>query len=88
MKWKYIQGDYIVFYRRKTQTTRRNNLKPIEVPIDQSILNIIEKWGDGNSSYVFGLMREDNDETYLYNKVEKLKKRINKSLRKISTILN
>jgi len=88
MKWKYIQGDYIVFYRRKTETTRRNNLKPIEVPIDQSILNIIEKWGDSNSSFVFGLMREDNDETYLYNKVGKLKKRINKSLREISALLN
>lgn len=33
-------------------------------------------------------MREDNDETYLYNKVEKLKKRINKSLREISALLN
>lgn len=84
MKWEYIQGDYIVFYRRKTETTRRNNLKPIEVPLDPSILSIIHKWGIGNSTYVFGLMREDNDETYMYNKVEKIKKQINKSLREIS----
>tara|TARA_B110000977_G_scaffold194884_1_gene272310 strand:- start:19 stop:1299 length:1281 start_codon:yes stop_codon:yes gene_type:complete len=87
MKWDYIQGDYIVFYRRKTETTRRNNLKPIEVPVDPSIQSIIEKWGDKNSSYVFGLMKEEKDETYLYNKVAKLKKRINKSLKVVTTIL-
>ena len=87
MKWEYVQGDYIVFYRRKTETTRRNNLKPIEVPLDSSILSIIEKWGDKNSSYVFGLMKEDKGETYMYNKVAKIKKRINKSLKVVSTIL-
>ena len=87
MKWEFIQGDYIVFYRRKTETTRRNNLKPIEVPLDSSINSIIEKWGDKNSSYVFGLMKEDKSETYMYNKVAKLKKRINKSLKVVSTIL-
>ena len=63
-------------------------MKPIEVPIDTSILSIINKWGDKESAYIFGLMKEEKDETYLYSKVEKLKKRINKSLRKISTILN
>ena len=88
MKWEYIQGDYIVFYRRKTETTRRNNLKPIEVPVDSSILSIIEKWGDEKSTYIFGLMKEEHDEIYMYNKVQKLKKRINKSLKEVSTILN
>ena len=87
MKWEFIQGDYIVFYRRKTETTRRNNLKPIEVPLDSSILSIIEKWGDKNSLYVFGLMKDDKGETYMYNKVAKIKKRINKSLKVVSTIL-
>lgn len=87
MKWEYIQGDYIVFYRRKTETTRRNNVKPIEIPLDPSILSIIEKWGDKNSSYVFGLMKEEKDETYMYNKVAKLKKKINRSLRTVSSIL-
>ena len=88
MKWSYIQGDYIVFYRRKTETTRRNNVKPIEIPLDQSIRTIIEKWGDENSSFVFGLMKEEKDETYMYNKVAKLKKRINKSLREVSKMLD
>jgi integrase len=87
MKWEYVQGDYIVFYRRKTETTRRNNLKPIEVPLNSSILSLIEKWGDKNSSYVFGLMKEGKDETYMYNKVAKIKKRINKSLKIVSKIL-
>lgn len=87
MKWVYIQGEYIVFYRRKTETTRRNNVKPIEIPLDPSILSIIEKWGDKNSSYVFGLMKEEKDETYMYNKVAKLKKKINRSLRIVSSIL-
>ena len=87
MKWDFVQGDYIVFYRRKTETTRRNNLKPIEVPLDSSILSIIEKWGDKNSSYVFGLMKDDKGETYMYNKVAKIKKRNNKSLKVVSTIL-
>lgn len=87
MKWEYIQGDYIVFYRRKTENTRRNNVKPIEIPLDPSIISIIEKWGDKNSSYVFGLMKEEKDETYMYNKVAKLKKKINRSLRTVSSIL-
>ena len=71
---RFYSGDYIVFYRRKTETTRRNNLKPIEVPLDSSILSIIEKWGDKNSTYVFGLMKDDKGETYMYNSHKKSKK--------------
>lgn len=84
MKWSYIQGGFIVFHRRKTETTRRNNKKAIEAPLDESMKQIIQRWGNKKSEYIFDYLRGGETETYIFNKVKKSKKRINKALKIIS----
>lgn len=84
MKWSYIQGKFIVFHRRKTETTRRNNMKAIEAPLDDSMKEIIQRWGNKRSPYIFGYLKGQENETYIFNKVKKTKKVINKALKSIS----
>ena len=84
MKWSYIQGGFIVFHRRKTETTRRNNKKAIEAPLDDSMKQIIQRWGNKKSEYIFDYLRGGETETYIFNKVKKSKKMINKALKTIS----
>jgi|TARA_B110000879_G_scaffold26918_1_gene36484 integrase len=84
MKWTCIQGEFIVFHRRKTETTRRNNRKAIEAPFDKSMKEIIERWSNRTSPYIFGYLTGNENETYIYNKVKKTKKRINQLLKSIS----
>ena len=45
MRWDSLQGGYLIFFRRKTQSTRKNNIKPITVPITDKLQELIDKVG-------------------------------------------
>lgn len=60
LKYKNIQGEFLVFERAKTELTSRNG-EPIIINcfINQNMLNIIEKWGNENKepeNYIFQIM--------------------------------
>lgn len=84
MRWDNIQGDFIFFTRKKTETTRKNNIKKITVPIDPKLQELINKVGKKDSPYILGMLREGYTESTFENKNHKVKQQINKNLKKIA----
>ncbi len=52
MEWGQINWDYIFFTRKKTENTRKNNKKPITVPLTEKLQDLIDKVGNKNSPFV------------------------------------
>ena len=52
--------------------------------IEVKMKEIIERWSNRTSPYIFGYLTGNENETYIYNKVKKTKKRINQLLKSIS----
>ena len=88
MRWDNIKGDYLIFFRKKTETTRKNNVKEIVVPITADLKKLIGKIGVRNSPYILGKLQDGYSESSFENKNHKLKKILNKELSVISEKLN
>lgn len=88
MRWTSIQGDYIIFFRKKTETTRKNNKTEIIVPITSNLKELIEKIGVKDSPFILGECKEGYLESTFENRRTRLSKRINKNLGVISKQLN
>ena len=84
LRWDNIQGNRFVFYRHKTLKTRRNNIRPIEVVINQKVQKLLDKIGDKESPFVIGQIKQVNyTEQYLLERNHKLKGRYNLRLKKL-----
>ena len=88
MKWTDIRGNCLEFYRKKTETTKRNNRKKILVPLTDELKTLIYKIGDKESIYILGKLNEGYSEKMFDNKNHKLKAQFNAELEKISQRLN
>lgn len=88
MQWSQLNGDYIFFTRKKTEYTRKNNKKPITVPLSDKLRDIITKVGDKKSPYILGLLPEGYTDKFFENKNHKIKQEINRNLSDISKELN
>ncbi len=89
MRWDNIVGEHIVITRHKTRRTRRNNIRPISIRISEKIQSMIDKIGDNESVFIFGLINDENyDDMYLKNRNHKLKGKINKYLKRVGKRLN
>jgi integrase len=88
MKWSQLKGDYIFFTRKKTEDTRKNNRKPIIVPLTDKLKDSIERVGDKSSPFLLGKLEVGYDETYFKNRNKKVKKQINAKLKDIRNKLN
>jgi integrase len=88
MRWDSMQGGYLIFFRRKTQSTRKNNIKPITVPITDKLQELIEKVGVKDSPFILGLMEEGFAENTYENLSHKIRSNINEKLLEISKKLN
>jgi len=83
MKWSQINGDYIFFTRKKTEDTRKNNRKPITVPLTDKLKDSIARVGDKNSPFLLGMLKEGYDECFFKNRNHKIKQQINRNLNDI-----
>lgn len=83
MKWSQINGDFIFFTRKKTEDTRKNNRKPIIVPLTDKLKDSIARVGDKNSPFLLGLLKEGYDEIYFKNRNHKIRQKINQKLKDI-----
>lgn len=88
MKWSQIKGDYIYFTRKKTEFTRRNNRKPVIIPLTDKLRDSLSRVEDKNSPYLLGLLKDGYDESYFKNKNHKIKQQINNKLKDIKEQLN
>lgn len=83
MKWSQIDGDYILFTRKKTENSRKNNKKPIVVPYTEKLKDSLTRVGDKNSPFLLGLLNEGYDESFFKNRNHKIKQQINRNLKDI-----
>jgi len=54
MRWDQIQGSFIMLTRMKAETTRKNNIKQIVVPINKQMRKSINKLTEKNSPFILG----------------------------------
>lgn len=83
MRWSQISGAYITLIRKKTETTRKNNVKDIVIPIVDKLQSVLDRVGVKSSPFVLGQVIEGYSESYFENKNHKLKGKINSNLTKI-----
>jgi integrase len=84
MKWSQLKGDYIFFTRKKTEDTRKNNKKPIIVPLTEKLKDSIARVGDKSSPYLLGKLKDGYDENFFKNRNHKIRQDINHKLRDIA----
>ena len=84
MRWANIQGGYFVFFRMKTENTRRNNIKEIVAPITPKVQELLDKIGVKDSPFILGKIKEDYTEQTFNNKSHKMRQQINRDLSVIS----
>jgi len=87
MRWSHIQGGYLMFNRKKTESTRKNNIKPITVPITSKLQELIDTLGDRDSPFILGLLKEGFAEYTFENLSHKVRSNLNENLLEISTKL-
>jgi integrase len=84
LRWDDRKGDYFIITRKKTETTRRNHIKPVVIPIIDELKNLIEIIGDKNSPFVLGQLKEGYADNTFENRCHKLAQQINRELTKLS----
>lgn len=83
MRWTQIEGNYITLIRKKTETTRKTNIKDIVIPIDTKLQNVLDRVSVKSSPFILGLIKEGYSESTFENRNHKLKGQINANLSKI-----
>lgn len=84
MKWSHIEGDFMIFFRKKTENTRKSNIREITVHLSPHLMDLINKVGDPTSKFVLGYLDEGYTEQDLVNKKDNLRAWINGKLTELS----
>jgi len=88
LRWDDRRGKNFVFFRKKTETTRKNNRKELTPPITPKLQEVIDKIGVKESPFVLGVLQEGYSEQTFENKSHKQRQSINRNLAEISRKLN
>lgn len=87
IKFKDIQGDRIVYYREKTKTTRKTNLKPTTVyltPLSQSIIDKYGKESPQPDDFIFDIIEPDEHPDTQRVNIKKFTRYINQHIKKVA----
>jgi len=84
LKWSNIQGRHLIFFRKKTENTRKNNIKPITVPLTPKLKKVIDKIGVKDSPFILGMLKEGYSENTFENLSHKVRSNLNEKLLEIS----
>lgn len=87
LKWTNIKGNYFVFIRMKTESTRKKNIQEITVPITPKVQELIDKIGDKSSPFILGLLKEGYSENTFKNRLKKVRRMVNTELTGLSAKL-
>lgn len=88
---KKINGDFIEFYRSKTENTTRNGALPIKVPISARIEEIMEKRRVSKGKpddYIFPVLERGMDLIQIEKRISTFIRNTNKALNDIGTALD
>jgi integrase/recombinase XerD len=87
LKYKNIQGDKILYIRKKTAKTKKHDNRPIVVMITEDIERIIKKWGNlnkGPETYLFSILEPNLSAVKVLAKTKQITKTINKYIKRIA----
>ncbi len=86
LKYKNIQGDYIIIERAKTSRSTRSNPRPISIYITEEIKQVIERWGNEDTrpdNFVFPIINPKTDLVKQRKDIQQFTKVINKWTKRI-----
>lgn len=86
LKYRNIEGEFLVFERAKTENSTRSNPKSISVFISKDINRIIEVWGNSDNSpnnYIFPILQHGITPLRQYELIELFIRLINEWMEKI-----
>jgi len=87
LRWKNIQGEYLIFERSKTDNSTRNNPKPITVFITEDLMEIIKTHGNINrlpQDFIFPLMQTGLNSLEQFNLLNNVRRLINEAMAQIA----
>ena len=87
LRWSDINGGYIKFFRKKTEQTRKNNIRPVIVPVISDLEQLINKVGVKDSQFILGKLNEGYTERTFINKCHKMRQTLNRDLTELSNKL-
>lgn len=88
MRWDSFMPDHIPVVRMKTESTKRQFIMEIPVPLTDELKYYINKVGDLTSPFVLGKIKDGYSDIALRNRKNRFRQEINIELRKISKSLN
>jgi integrase/recombinase XerD len=86
LKYRNIEGEYLIFERAKTENTTRSNPKSISVFISEDINRIIGHWGNTDKdpgNYIFPILQHNITPLRQYELLELFIRSINDWMEKI-----
>jgi integrase/recombinase XerD len=86
LKYRNIQGEYLVFERAKTEKSTRTDPRPISVFISEDLQQIINRWGNKDrnpNNYLFPILSPGITPMRQYELIELFVASINDWMRKI-----
>lgn len=86
LKYKNIEGEFMVFERAKTESATRTDPKPISVYISEDIVAIIERWGNkdkNTENFIFPILYHGLTPLREYELIEFFVRNINDWMAKI-----
>jgi integrase len=86
LKYENIKGDFIEFRRAKTKRISKNNSLPIMVPLDDSLLYIINKRGNKSKKkgdYIFPILKHGLTPQEEYDHIKTFVRNTNKKLTRV-----
>ena len=86
LKYRNIEGEYLVFERAKTENTTRSNPKAISVFLSEDINRIIDFWGNTDKppgNYIFPILQHGITPLRQYELLELFIRSINDWMEKI-----
>lgn len=87
LKYKKIQGGYIIFERAKTERNTRSDPRPITVYITEEIQEIMDRWGNEDkhpNNYVFPILETGQTPLQQFDLVQLFVRFINDWMHKIA----
>lgn len=86
LRWKDLDGEYIIFERAKTERSLRGEPVVITVYVNDDMRAIIKRWGNIDRSpdnYIFPILRKGLTAMQVYNRIQDFVSFINDWMREI-----
>lgn len=88
IRWDQRNGNCYIFFRKKTENTRKKLRQEIVIPVNEKVQNLLDTVGNKNSPYILGFLKEGYSHENFDYMNRKMRKILNRSLKEISLKLD